>query len=174
MIRSTNIYWKYFLYLGHVTSSISLWTYSRLHLSFVAGIHRSQEAIRSFPIRERRAHFPNGTRLALYSETGSGRSRRTAPRSRIEEPARFLPFVAHGSATRDIVSIVPLIGKIKVFRTTTSCTWSHETFISKIDRSMTIQILIFYILNIWINPVSLVFEFYIYVLWTSWFLYFVN
>lgn len=120
------MYIENFLYLEHVTSSsISLRTYSRLHLSFVAGIHRSQEAIRSFPIRERRAHFPDGTRLALYSETGSGRSGRTAPRSRIEEPARFLPFVAHGSATRDIVSIVPLIGKIKVFQTTTTCTWSH-------------------------------------------------
>lgn len=48
--------------------------------SFVPGIHRRQEAIRSFPIRERdsRAHFPGSTRVALYLETGSGRSEKTA------------------------------------------------------------------------------------------------
>lgn len=57
-----------------MSSPISLRTYSRIRFSFVTGIHRPQEAIRSFPIRERRAHFPDDTRLALYSETGSGRS----------------------------------------------------------------------------------------------------
>lgn len=48
--------------------------------SFVPEIHRRQEAIRSFPIRERdsRAHFPGSTRVALYLETGSGRSEKTA------------------------------------------------------------------------------------------------
>lgn len=74
----------YFSYLAQLThhSSVSLRGHSCLRSSFVAGIHRPQEAIRSFPIRERerRAHFPDGTRLALYSETGSGRSGRTAPR----------------------------------------------------------------------------------------------
>lgn len=69
--------------------SISLRAHSRLRFSLVASIHRPQEAIRSFPIRERekRAHFPGATRLALYSETGNGRSVRTAPRLRSRRQA---------------------------------------------------------------------------------------
>lgn len=82
-------------------------------------IHRPQEAIRSFPIRERerRAHFPDGTRLALYSETGSGRSVRTVPRffKAVEESARILLSVAHESATRNIVSYCPFNRKNQSF-----------------------------------------------------------
>lgn len=86
--------------------------------SFVASIHRPQEAIRSFPIRERESRLIFRAVRDLHcipqpeavDQEGPRRDSEVA-----EEPARFLPFVAHGSATRDIVSIVPLIGKIKVF-----------------------------------------------------------
>lgn len=92
---------------------------------FVAGIHRPQEAIRSFPIRERESGLIFQTVRDLHYIPKPEAVDQEGPRhdSEVaEEPARFLPFVAHGSATRDIVSIVPLIGKINVFRTTASCT----------------------------------------------------
>lgn len=115
--------------------SIFLRGHSCRRPGFVASIHRPQEAIRSFPIRERESGLIFRTVRDLHYIPKPEAVDLEGPRDDsevAEELARFLPFVAHGSATRDIVSIVPLIGKIKVFRTTTSSTWCREAFPTKL------------------------------------------